>query len=289
MSFEKILLFFKPGLDIKEILTVAEKISKFGKKIYILKEPQSEEVLKTAEKNNIKINVIESEKLKEEGVELITVLGGDGAILRAFHKIIESKINIPVFGINRGRVGFLSFGTEEKLDDVLQKVFEGRFRVEKRKTLEGEILGRKIYAVNDFVIKSSDGLADFEIRTEKEYIGSVRADGLIISSQIGSTAYNISVGGPIVYPDLEVIIISFIAPFSLSARSIILSEKNKIFVEVKTSFVVFADGKKIQVPQTKEEKKTLSFQLSDFQIKLVKAEKSSFFQSLRTKLKWLEQ
>lgn len=289
MNFEKILLFFKPGLDIREILSIAGKLSKFGKKIYILKEPHSEEFLKIAEKNNIKINVIESKKLKEEGIELITVLGGDGAILRAFHKIIESKTNIPVLGINMGRVGFLSFGTEEKSDDVIQNIFEGKFRIEKRKTLEGEILGKKIYAVNDFVIKSSDGLADFELKTEKEYIGSVRADGVVISSQIGSTAYNISVGGPVVYPDLEVIIISFIAPFSLSARPIILSEKNKIFVEVKTSFVVFADGKKMELPQTKEEKKVLSFQLSDFQIKLVKGEKSSFFQSLRTKLKWLEQ
>lgn len=289
MSFEKILLFFKPGLDIREILTIAEKLSKFGKKIYILKESWSEEVLKKAEKSSIKISAIEPENLKEENIDLVTVLGGDGAILRAFHTIIYSKKIIPVLGINKGRVGFLSFGTDENLDNVLENVFNGNFTIEEKKILECEILGKKLYAVNDFVIKSSDGLIDFYLKNEKEYIGSIRADGLIISSQIGSTAYNISVGGPIVYPDLEVIVISFIAPFSLSARPIILSEKNKIFVDVKDNIAFFADGKRMELPQTREEKKTFSFQLSDFQIKLVKGEKSSFFQSLRTKLKWLEQ
>jgi NAD+ kinase len=282
-NFQNVLIFLKPNIEPGKVEKVVDILIQKGKRVFL------------TERINEKIQKFGylpvAQNLKE--IDIIFVLGGDGAILRTCEKLIEErKLSIPVVGINMGRVGFLTFG-EEPPEEVIEQVIKGEYKTEEINVLTCSVGKEKetrrekkeFFAVNDFLVKSPNGILEFEIFCEDDFIGKIRADGVLISSQIGSTAYNLSLGGPIVYSGTEVILISFLAPFSLFSRSVILPKNKSVYLKSSGEAVIYADGKKKVSLEKKKE--VAEFRYSDLKIKILKGKKTKFFDSLREKFKWL--
>ena len=165
--------------------------------------------------------------------DLILVVGGDGSMLNAAKLAVE--YNKPVIGINRGHLGFLTDIGAEELETRLYKVLHGEFWQEQRSLLQGELFQQEVMtarhiALNDIVLSlgSSSQLIEFDLWINEIFVCRQRADGLIISSPTGSTAYSLSAGGPIVHPELNAIAIVPMLPHKLSSRPIVVSNDSKI-------------------------------------------------------------
>jgi NAD+ kinase len=283
--FQKVLIFSKPNMDPEKVENVIDILTKKGKEVFL-----SDEIKNISPKFRY-FQV--SDNLG--GIDIIFVLGGDGAILRTCEKVTEErKLSIPIVGINMGRIGFLTFG-EETPEEVIENVMKGEYRIEEInvlrcsvETTEKEKERNKVkefFAVNDFLVKSPDGILEFEIFCEDDFMGKIRADGVLISSQVGSTAYNLSLGGPIVYPGAEIILISFLAPFSLFSRSVVFPKDKTVNLKSLGKAIIYADGKKVFLSDEKNE--VMRFNYCDFRIKILRGKKTTFFDSLRKKFKWL--
>jgi len=156
------------------------------------------------------------------GADLAVVLGGDGTMLRALNRFLGT--GIPVLGVNFGRVGFLSSVAAEQLEPALARVFGGDFHVIELPTLQAAAGGESAYAVNDAVARSADPGRMVEIGWSigGESVGEQPCDGIICAAPGGSTAYNLSNGGPVLVWGLEAMAVSFVAPHSLHARPIVV-------------------------------------------------------------------
>ncbi len=268
-------IFCKKDINIQSVASIISLLDQKGIRVFV--ENWIEPELKTKVKN-----IQSKENLKD--IDLVIVLGGDGAILRASQKVIAEREDIPILGINMGRLGFMTFG-EDSFPQILQKVLADEFKIEIKPVMFAEVNNEKVYAINDFVIRSSDErIREFEITAGEEKIGKVRADGVIISTQTGSTAYNLSVGGPIVLPGADVFVISFIAPFSLWARSIIVSAKEQILVKTGISKIkLCADGNVVKELNSTTE---IIIGYSENRMKILKSIDSSFYKTLKEKMGW---
>ncbi|MEF3254465.1 MAG: NAD(+)/NADH kinase, partial [Deferribacterales bacterium] len=170
--------------------------------------------------------------------DMIVVLGGDGTLISTV-RIIENK-ETPILGVNLGRLGFL---TETRIDDLflmLDRIFSGNFQLEKRIKLCSRVCleGNEIFktsVLNDVVVNKGAlaRIIDIEVFIDGAFVNNFRADGLIISTPTGSTAYNLAAGGPIVYPTQNNIIITPICPHSLSNRPIVVNDSVEILLRVK--------------------------------------------------------
>lgn len=226
-------------------------------------------------------------------VNLIVVLGGDGTLISVARKV--GDLRTPILGINLGSLGFLTEITLQEVFPVLEQVVRGDFTVSSRMMLdavvrrEGREVGR--YRVLNDVVINKGALAriiDMEASVDDVYLTTFKADGLIISTPTGSTGYNLAAGGPIIYPDLDCLVLAPICPHMLTNRPIIVSDKAIIQVEVKfqDQDVVFtADGQvgmPLQGGDVVEVRRSRSCTL------LVKSPTKDYFQVLRTKLRWGE-
>lgn len=226
-------------------------------------------------------------------VHLIIVLGGDGTLISVARQV--GDLRTPILGVNLGSLGFLTEITLGELYPTLEQVVKGEFAVSTRMMLdaivrrEGKEIGRH-RVLNDVVINKGAlaRIIDMEAWVDESYLTTFKADGLIISSPTGSTAYNLAAGGPIVYPGLQCLVISPICPHMLTNRPIIVSDESVIKVEVKfqDEDVVFtADGQvgmPLQGGDVVEVRKSRSSTL------LVKSPTKDYFEVLRTKLRWGE-
>jgi NAD+ kinase len=224
-------------------------------------------------------------------VDLIVVLGGDGTLISVARQI--GDLRIPILGVNLGSLGFLTEITLDEFFPVLEDVLNGRFNVSHRIMLEavvrrdGKPVGR-FRVLNDVVINKGAlaRILDMKASVNDDYLTTFRADGLIISTPTGSTAYNLAAGGPIVYPGLHCLLISPICPHMLTNRPIIVSDGATVKVEVdfENEEVMFtADGQvgmKLQGGDMVEVRKARSSTL------LVKSPTKDYFEVLRTKLNW---
>ncbi|MFN3780672.1 MAG: NAD(+)/NADH kinase, partial [Candidatus Kapaibacteriota bacterium] len=206
----------------------------------------------------------------EKFIDVLISFGGDGTMLSASNLLLKS--NIPIMGVNVGKLGFLAEYSVEDLDKALIDLVEGNFRVVDRSVLEGIVGGRTFYALNDFVIekRGSSRMITVSAYTNDHYIGDYRGDGLIVTTPTGSTAYSLSCGGPILSPSTKVICLTPIAPHSLTYRPLVLPDTNDI--ELKTlsptgeaNFV--ADGRTTIRIQNNE---SVRIKKSDYVVKLVK-------------------
>jgi NAD+ kinase len=192
---------------------------------------------------------------REAGVELLgdeaasadlaVVLGGDGTMLRALQRFLGT--GVPVFGVNFGRVGFLASVERDGLEDGVRRAFAGDFHVVELATLEVELDGRRFPAVNDVVALSSTRGRMIELAwaVADEDLGVVPCDGIICATPSGSTAYNLSNGGPVLMWGLDAMAITFIAPHKLDARPLVLPRSRDLHVENRTADVsatVIVDG-----------------------------------------------
>jgi NAD+ kinase len=177
-------------------------------------------------------------------VDLIVVLGGDGTLLGIARKV--GKRETPILGINLGGLGFLTEASTSEARQALERVLAGDYETDRRITLEAEVCrgsGRsaevvqRFLALNDVVFNRGPvaGMLELEVTAEGERFCEYRADGLIISTPTGSTAYALSAGGPIIYPSLGVVVLAPICPHTLSNRPVVLPDSFEIEVRVKTS------------------------------------------------------
>ena len=179
-------------------------------------------------------------------VELAVVLGGDGTMLRALQRFLDS--GVPAIGVNFGRVGFLASIPQERLEADLRRVFEGEYQVVELPTLEVELNGTRHAAVNDVVCAHSliGRMVELAWSIGGEDLGRQPCDGVICASPPGSTAYNLSNGGPVLVWGLDAMAVTFIAPHSLDARPIVVPRGLDLVIENTTTDVpvtVLADGR----------------------------------------------
>jgi len=225
--------------------------------------------------------------------EMIVVLGGDGTLLSVARQVVGH--DVPILGVNLGGLGFLTEIALEELYNVLEKVIEGDYGAEEREVLQVSVIrkGKEMaeYSVlNDAVINKGAlaRIIDIETTINGEHLTTFKADGLIISTPTGSTAYNLSAGGPIVYPTLRCIIITPICSHTLTNRPVVIPDEVRIRAVLKTKqqeVILTLDGQQgfpLEFDDEVEVKK------SDARILLIRSPYRHFFGLLREKLKWGE-
>ena len=225
--------------------------------------------------------------------DLIIVLGGDGTLISVSRLIVGH--NVPIVGVNLGRLGFLTEITRDELPEMLDSLFRGDYQVSERMMLDacirrdGKIVGQ--YTVLNDVVINKGALAriiDLEIYVDGRHLSSYKADGLIVSTPTGSTGYSLAAGGPIISPEINSLLISPICPHMLTNRPIIVWSRSVIEVAVKfEDDVVFftADG---QVGRKLVPGDRVEIRRSESRTRLVNSPNRDYFQVLRTKLSWGE-
>jgi NAD+ kinase len=226
-------------------------------------------------------------------LEMIIVLGGDGTLLSVARQVWDK--NIPILGVNLGGLGFLTEITLDELYPVLERVVRGDFEVNEREVLGAVVIRRgeriaEFIVLNDAVINKGAlaRIIDLETTINGEYLSTFRSDGLIISTPTGSTAYNLSAGGPIVFPSLHTIIITPICPHTLTIRPIIIPDDVKIRALLKSrdeEVTLTLDG---QQGFTLEFEDVVEVEKAEGHILLIKSPYRHYFELLREKLKWGE-
>jgi len=227
--------------------------------------------------------------------ELLVVLGGDGTLLRAIRMSAEREI--PILGVHMGYLGFLSEVTENELFPALEAVLRGEYVRDERVMIEamlmrGQDLIVRQHVLNDVVINKSAlaRIFDIEVWVDETFITCYRADGLIVSTPTGSTAYNLAADGPIVHPKVEALILTPICPHMLSNRSIVLPNFQAVTLIVtskKASDNIFLtlDGQRGYPLEVGD---TLIVRRGSHRAILLRSPQRDFFQVLRSKLKWQE-
>ena len=226
-------------------------------------------------------------------VDLIIVLGGDGTLLSAARLV--GGLGVPILGVNLGGLGFLTATPQEEVPAALEALFEGRYVLEERMMLEAHVIREGIrlgasLALNDVVItKGTLGrIINLEVLVDGEFVTSYRADGLILATPTGSTAYSLSAMGPIVFPTMEALILTPICPHTLTNRPIVLPGGGRVEIRLHAdpqAVMLMLDG---QVGFPLQGRDVVEVRRADARIKLVRFPQQPYFQLLRTKLKWGE-
>ncbi|MDO5437109.1 MAG: NAD(+)/NADH kinase [bacterium] len=217
-----------------------------------------------------------------ESAKLLIVIGGDGTLLKCARH--ASKFDIPVFGFNMGRLGFLAQADLNELEDVLDKLKNGEFRIEERLMLTDS---KGNSALNDIVIKNIDcsRTSSLELGINGKPVCSYLADGLIVSTPTGSTAYNLSAGGAVIAPDIECITIVPICAHTLNARPIVVSADDIIEIKFRSNseFQIISDGQFISI---KKEGAIIKKHDKKAKLLLLNSKNKEFYDILRDKLHW---
>ncbi len=213
----------------------------------------------------------------KDGFDFVFIIGGDGTILKAAR--FYAKSQTPILGINLGRLGFLSQSSREDIDCTVDKILSGKFIIEDRIMLKSD----KNTALNDFVIKGCDTgrTAKFSLKINGKFVCDYLADGIIIATPTGSTAYGLSAGGPVITPSLNAFVIVPICAHTLTARPIVVPADEKIAVCTDVKASVSADGQEFF-----RFDKEIVIEKSDYMAKLVLINESEFYSVLRNKLNW---
>jgi NAD+ kinase len=224
-----------------------------------------------------------------DNLDCILSLGGDGTMLMSIRS--SGHRDVPVFGINVGRLGFLTEVLPENLLAALEKLKNDDYEIDERMVLEAAVEGSTdghYHALNDVVLDHGDStrLIKLDLYQGEEFVCPYNADGLIVSTPTGSTAYNLAAGGPVMHPHLGAIIASPICPHSLTLRPIIFDDRSRLTIKVASDDIdvrMTVDG---QVSCILESGSKVHISKSSHNAKLIRIEPYSFFEILRTKLHW---
>jgi NAD+ kinase len=225
--------------------------------------------------------------INQKKVDLIISLGGDGTILRLAHKY--DYLNAPILGINLGHLGFMADVPISDIFPSLQDLLDGAYKIHERLIIQGESPKKdKCFAVNDIVIHRgrNASLVEIAIHVDGLYLNTFEADGMIISTPNGSTAYSLAAGGPILSPDLQAIVITPISPHTISNRPIVLMPEQEIQIQYLSEYDpidVRADGLETFELCTGE---VFKIGRAPKTFKLVSLKRRDYFSTLRTKLGW---
>ncbi len=229
---------------------------------------------------------------REQNVDFVLSIGGDGTFLTTASAVGDS--DIPILGINCGHLGFLTNVQTRDMDYILDLLIQGKYTLEERSLLhvtcsEGGYLASP-YALNEVAIQHNgpSSMLFIEVLLNGEYLHTYNADGLIISTATGSTAYNLSIGGPIMMPDVNGIVLTPLASHSLTVRPLVIADNKTIDIHTTsragTTYMVSVDGR----GHTMGEDITLHIEKAPHTIKLVQIDDNSFIRSLKNKMHWGE-
>lgn len=243
-----------------------------------------------AQKTGCSVAVVKDEELAP-GVDLILVLGGDGTMIATARMIGNTEV--PVIGVNYGGLGYLAEFPLGELFAALDALLAGQYQVQKRLMLavelwRGEELITRNRVLNDVVVNKSAlaRIIEIEAYLNDQFVNSFRADGLIVATPTGSTAYNLSAGGPVIYPSMNVVVITPICPFTLSNRPIVVPDESLIEVRLMTDkeeVALTLDG---QVGFPLRVRDRIVIRKSNTTFNLVQPPNRNYFDVLRDKLKW---
>ena len=258
-----------------------KQLNKFGSECYI-----SPDFLDTLTPDIKEMVIPALPEEFEKFADIVISFGGDGTMLSAARIMLNS--DIPIMGVNVGKLGFLAEFSINDLDNTIDNLIKGNYRVVDRSVLETTIDNEIIYALNDFVIEklNSSRMITLIPYANEHLIGSIRADGLIITTPTGSTAYSLSCGGPVLAPSTEVICLTPISPHSLTLRPLVVPDSNEIKIKVQSptgEVHLVADG---QIKRILKNDEKVIIKKSEARIKLIKPMKSSYYDLLRAKLLW---
>ncbi|MFH0892891.1 MAG: NAD kinase [Bacteroidota bacterium] len=216
-------------------------------------------------------------------------IGGDGTMLEAVSLVRESAI--PILGINTGRLGFLSCVSVEGIDMAIDNILNKNYNIDSRSLISISsglgIFGKENFALNDITINKNEASSMILVHAylNEEFLNSYWADGLIISTPTGSTAYSLSCGGPILAPDSKDFVITPIAPHNLNVRPMVINSESILRFKTEgrnSTFMLGVDSRSMKLEMGTE----LEIRKADFEIKLVKFIEQSFLKTLRDKLMW---
>ncbi len=226
-------------------------------------------------------------------IDLLMVLGGDGTLLAAARALGGHEV--PILAVNLGALGFLTSVTLDELYPVLEQVLAGKHRTSTRMMLEAAIIhngkpGEARTALNDAVVNKSAmaRMLDFDVHIDGIHVGHYRADGLIVSTPTGSTAYSLAAGGPILHPDLDAFVITPICPHMLTNRPLVISASARVEVSISPGEeppYLTLDGQ-TGVQLAPSDRVTVA--KSTHKVKLVRPMDKNYFEILRSKLRWGE-
>ncbi len=277
---------FDPSFDeyIKDLL---QQIDSYGWELCIFK--KFEEFLKSRFDLGIENTNFTKETFKEQKASFLISIGGDGTFLDSAKIVADS--GVPILGINTGRLGFLASTHKEDIQDSIKYLKEGKFRIVKRSLLCLEepsgLFGDTNFALNELTVHKKDSASMITIHTyiNDLYLNSYWADGLIISTPTGSTAYSLSCGGPILVPGAEDHIITPIAPHNLNVRPVVVPDDRTIRLKVEGregNYLVSLDSKSVAIEPTFE----LVIKKADFYINCVFVDEDNFLNTMRNKMLW---
>ncbi len=226
-----------------------------------------------------------------DSVSFLISIGGDGTFLKSILSL--KRKTIPVVGINLGRLGFLSAISRQEMAEAIDRIIQEEYEIEERSVLQldfdgvVDLVGDFNYAFNEITVVKADTSSMIKIHTflNDEYLTTYWADGLIISTPTGSTAYSLSVGGPILSPDSKSMVITPIAPHNLTMRPIVVPDDNKITLKIEgrgLQFLTSLDSRSMPLDFPGE----IYIQKADFHVKTLRLPDHSFFSTLRSKLMW---
>lgn len=275
------------GASIKTLLNFLE-----DKKANVVIEANFYELLETKGilKGNQKLNTYQS---LDNSYDILVSIGGDGTILRAITFVKD--LNIPIVGINTGRLGFLATIQDDEIVDALECIYNKDYKISERTLLniktspENEDLKNLDFALNEIAISRKNTTSMITVKTflDGEYLTSYWADGLIIATPTGSTGYSLSCDGPVITPGTGSFVLTPIAPHNLSARPLIIPDDTEITLSVtgrEENYLVSLDSR----IATLQNEATITIKKADFKIKMIELKKESFLKTLRKKLLWGE-
>ena len=235
-----------------------------------------DDLLKILLEKGISAKTISIDNL-ESDFDFVFVIGGDGTILKTAR--FFAKFGIPIFGINHGRLGFLSQSSKDNLKNAVDEIVSGNFVIDNRIMLQSG----EYYALNDFVVKGCDTgrTSKFSLKINGKFVCEYLADGIIISTPTGSTAYGLSAGGPVLTPTLNAFVIVPICPHTLTARPIVVPDTEVITICSDKTAIMSADGQ-----ETYEFGNEINIQKSDYNAQLALLNNCEFYSILREKLNW---
>ncbi len=241
--------------------------------------------------DGLKINVPPCEIIRDDNfsADIVVCMGGDGTFLDVASRV--GKKQIPILGVNTGRLGFLASFSPENIEEAIEDVLAGNYNIEDRSVLqiscdEHPLVGYP-YALNEIAILKHDISSMITIHTSinDEYLTNYQADGLIVGTPTGSTAYSLSVGGPIIVPQSDTISLTPVAPHSLNMRPLVLCDNAEIVLRVESrsrSFLVSLDGRS----QSYDDGIHLRIRKAPYIVKVVTRHGQSFFSTIRRKMMW---
>jgi NAD+ kinase len=236
-----------------------------------------------------KVSIFEHHQELHADTGMVLSVGGDGTLLDTVALVRDS--GIPVLGINLGRLGFLSSIARNDIIPAIDKVIRGAYTLDQRTLLhlikKNGLFGDFSYALNDITVtrKDSTNLIVIHVHVDDVFLNSYWADGLIVATPTGSTAYSLSGGGPIITPDSENFVITPLAPHNLTIRPIVIPDRSEVRITVEgrdQAFLVSLDSKTGEISPGEE----IVIRKAAFKFNLVKPENKDFFTTIRDKLKW---